>query len=361
MTRRTGLRGAECFILPQVVLAQLAEEGDRDVRGAALRSLNASTAVRTRRVALTELMTQLGLGPDQMSTIAPATATPKRSIYDAKNGSALPGVLKRSEGDSPDSDLAVNQAYDNAGLTYDFYDKIFKRNSLDGQGLGLVSTVHFGNRFDNAFWNGTQMVYGDGSGQVLKVGSLTAEISVIAHEMTHGVVQFTAGLRYSKQSGALNESMADVFGSMVKQYVANETADQADWLIGEGILGTALHGDALRSLKAPGTAFDRDQQPAHMDNYVDLPDDLDPRHDHGGVHINSGIPNHAFFLTATALGGHSWEAAGPIWYDALTTRLKPTSDFADAAKATIASATKLFGKGSPQEKAVQAAWTGVGL
>jgi hypothetical protein len=142
--------------------------------------------------------------------------------------------------------------------------------------------VHYGVDFDNAFWNGAQMVYGDGSGRVFVKGALAQSIDVVGHELTHGVTSFTANLAYSKQSGALNESFSDVFGSLVKQRHLNQTADQADWLIGAGTLVPAL-GKALRSMSAPGTAYDGDRQPDHMDGYVDLPDDNDPRNDNGGV------------------------------------------------------------------------------
>jgi Zn-dependent metalloprotease len=351
-----------CFILPQVVLVELAREGDSDLRDTVTRTLTASTAMRSRRNALTEVVQGMNLCGADLSALAPAPGE-KKTVYDDHNGGEtdLPGVRKRGEGDPADSDEAVNEAYENADHTHDFYRDVLGRESLDGQGMELVSSVHFGTDFDNAFWNGLQMVYGDGSGTILKKGSLTKEISVAAHEITHGVVQFTAGLRYSKQSGALNESMADVFGSIVRQRVAGENAAQADWLIGKGVLGTALHGDALRSMKAPGTAFDRDRQPAHMRDYVDLPDDNDPRHDHGGVHINSGIPNKAFYLVATRIGGSSWEKAGPIWYDALCKHLRPTSDFKDAAQATIASAAALYGGGGDAEKIVRGAWEEVGV
>jgi len=183
----------------------------------------------------------------------------------------------------------------------------------------------------------------------------------MAHELTHGVTQFTAGLRYSSQSGALNESFSDVFGSLVKQRSLGQTADQADWLVGEGIMGPQLPGVALRSLKAPGTVFKYDNQPAHMDHYVQLPDDGDPNHDNGGVHINSGIPNHAFFLAATALGGNAWEKAGKIWYTTLTTRLSENSDFQAAADATAAGSGDLFGTAGAEEQAVRAAWQQVGI
>jgi len=152
-----------------------------------------------------------------------------------------------------------------------------------------------------------------------------------------------------------------VLGSLVKQFVKGQTADQADWLIGEGILGPALQGQALRSLKAPGTAFNFDTQPGHMRDYQDLPDDGDPRHDHGGVHINSGIPNHAFYLAATDLGGNAWEKAGPIWYRALVERLHENSNFQAAADATVAVAGELFGEGTSEQQVIQSAWARVGI
>jgi Zn-dependent metalloprotease len=205
------------------------------------------------------------------------------------------------------------------------------------------------------------MVYGDGSGMMFAKGAFTRATDVIGHELTHGVTQYTAGLVYHKQPGALNESMSDVFGSLVKQYGRGQTADQADWLIGEGILGSAVHGEALRSMKAPGTAFDLDRQPAHMDDFQDLPDDDNPHNDHGGVHINSGIPNHAFFLAATAMGGYAWEKAGRIWYVTLTERLQPFSEFLAAAEATVTVAGELFGDGSQEQDHVRDAWRRVGV
>jgi len=348
-----------CFILPPIVLAQVAEEGNARDRDAALKTLAASASMRARRT----VVQQLGLTVAQFGALRLAPPGERRTVYDMKNrgGNGLPGTKVRGEGDPPTDDVAVNEAYDGADHTYDFYKDVLDRSSIDDDDMELVSSVHYGVDFDNAFWQGTQMVYGDGSGQFLAKGSLTRDISVIAHEMTHGVTQFTAKLRYSKQSGALNESFSDVVGSLVKQWVNKETADQADWLIGEGVLGESLPGVALRSMKDPGTAFEFDDQPAHMDAYQDLPDDNNPRNDNGGVHINSGIPNKAFYLVATALGGHSWESAGPIWYDTLAKKLSENSQFTDAAEATVASAQERYGEDSDEEKAVKSAWKSVGV
>jgi len=347
-----------CFILPPVILARVVEEGNPADRDAAFKTLATSAGMRARRAVLQHLNTESG--PSWLLAMAPAKGE-RRTVYDMQNGggNSLPGVKARGEGDPASNDPSVNEAYDGADATYEFYKDVFGRDSIDDNAMELISSVHYGVDFDNAFWQGTQMVYGDGSGQFLAKGSLTRDISVIAHELTHGVTQFTAGLVYSKQSGALNESISDVFGSLVKQHVKGQTADEADWLIGEGLLGPSLPGKALRSMKDPGTAFKFDDQPAHMDDYKDLPDDNNPRNDNGGVHINSGIPNKAFYLVATKLGGNSWEKAGPIWYETLTKKLSENSQFVDAAEATIASAAELYG--STEEKAVREAWSEVGV
>ncbi|MGH3762748.1 M4 family metallopeptidase [Actinophytocola sp.] len=349
-----------CFILPQVVLLEAADRNE-DLREAAMNTVAASASMRTQRVALTDLVRLLGAPAARIGELTPAGRL--NTVYDVRNGSwdDLPGVRVRGVDDPPSGDRAVNEAFDHAATTRDFYAKVLERDSIDDAGMELVSSVHFDHDFDNAFWNGAQMVYGDGSGKVLAKGGLTRDLSVVAHELTHGVVQFTAGLRYSKQSGALNESFADALGSVVRQWAAGETASAADWLVGEGILGSEMKGVALRSMKEPGTAFEGDRQPAHMRDYVDLPDDNNPRNDHGGVHINSGIPNKAFYLAATRLGGHSWDKASPIWYDALAKRLRPNSNFTEAADATIASAGALYGVGQDTEKAVRSAWEEVGV
>ena len=298
-----------CFIVPPHVLIQMIDDGSPDLRASAVRTLAISERVRERR-AVTRRLVQHQPQAALALLLAPVGA--KRTVYDVQHGSQgnLPGIPVRREGAPPVADAAVNQAYDGSGTTFDFYEQVFNRNSVDDHGLELVSSVHFETDYDNAFWDGSQMVYGDGDGQMFKRGGFTECLDVIAHELTHGVTQFTAGLRYRAQSGALNESFSDVFGSLVRQRSLGQTADQADWLIGEGIMGPELPGEALRSLKAPGTAFKFDNQPADMAHYVNLPDDGDPRHDNGGVHINSGIPNHAFYLAATGIGGNAWEKAG---------------------------------------------------
>jgi hypothetical protein len=187
----------------------------------------------------------------------------------------------------------------------------------------------------------------------------TIAIDIMGHELAHGVTEHTAGLEYHDQPGALNESVSDVFGSLVKQWSLNQTADQADWLIGAGLLASSIKGVALRSMKAPGTAYDdfllgKDPQPDHMSKYVVTTSD------NGGVHINSGIPNKAFYLAAIAIGGYAWEKAGHIWYQTLLDpRLSPTAQFQDFANLTVEHAGKLFNE-SIQGMVIKA-WRDVGI
>jgi len=337
-----------CFIAPPDLLAFVAEHGSAEQRAAALRVAAGAAAYRSRRAAL-------AAAPPE----GPTPADGRRTIYDAAHGQSLPGAPLRGEGDPPVSDTAANQAYDGSGDTFTFYRAAYGRDSVDGHGMGLVSSVHYGIAYDNAFWDGSQMVYGDGSGQIFQIGALTAAVDVIGHELTHGVTEYTARLEYHTQPGALNESFSDVFGSLVKQRLLGQDAAAADWLIGAGTLVPSL-GGALRSMKAPGTAWQGDSQPATMSGYRDLPDDGDPANDNGGVHLNSGIPNHAFYLAATAIGGYAWEKAGLVWYRTLTERLTPTADFRAAADATVAVAADVYGAGAERD-AVEGAWRAVGV
>lgn len=340
---------APCAIVPPYLLARLAEKGDARCRRAARETLLETARLRGHR----DLLSSLGA-----VALATPAGTRRRTIYDAKHGTTLPGQLVRAENDPPANDRQVNEAFDHSGTTYDFFHTVFGRTSIDDRGMRLDASVHYSTRYDNAFWNGMQMVYGDGDGTVFQ--RFTKCLEVVAHELTHGVTQFEAALQYQDQPGALNESFSDVFGSLTRQWKLRQTADRADWLIGAGLFTKQIKGVALRSLKAPGTAYDdpqlgKDPQPAHMRDYYRGTDD------NGGVHINSGIPNHAFYLVAARLGGNAWERAGRIWYDTLTTQLRPTSDFAAMARATIQSAQQRFGATSVERAAVTDAWTEVGV
>jgi Zn-dependent metalloprotease len=299
-------------------------------------------------------------GPPRVAITVDAVSK-RRTIYTANHQQQLPGVIVASEAHPPaaNSDVAVREAFHGLGATWDFYSDLFDRHSIDDEGMALDATVHYGDRYNNAFWNSRQMVFGDGDGQLFH--RFTIAVDVIGHELTHGVTEDEAGLVYMFQAGALNESMSDVFGSLIKQKLLNQTAQQADWLIGEGLFTAAVHGQALRSMKAPGTAYadpvlGTDPQPDHMSRYVNT------YNDNGGVHINSGIPNKAFQLTAAALGGYAWERAGRIWYETLRdSALRPNTGFKRFAKLTVSTAGHLYGQGSVEQEIVVDAWAAVGL
>ena len=211
-------------ITPPHMLKQIATQGTDAQRETALSTITISEQIRTERRTSRELMAVMGAGV--------ARAGKQRIVYDAKNGSKLPGTEVRSEGDGPVADVAVNEAYDGSGTTYDLYSNVYGRDSIDGNGLRLDSTVHYQKGYDNAFWNGQQMVYGDGDEDLPEAQRLfnrfTIALDVIGHELTHGVTSYEANLAYWDQPGALNESMSDVFGSLVKQYQRQQTAAEAE-------------------------------------------------------------------------------------------------------------------------------------
>ncbi|WP_455356377.1 M4 family metallopeptidase [Streptomyces sp. SYSU K217416] len=342
-----------CTIVPPHLLDRLARAEDPALSGPARRTLVADAAQRTRR----RLTTVVG-APAAAAPAGPAGEQPQRSVHDAERGRELPGRKVRGEGDPPGQDATVNRAYNGLGATFDLFLKAYARDSIDGNGLPLVATVHYDEDYGNAFWDGEQMVFGDGDGEIFL--DFTLPVDVIGHELAHGVTQYTANLTYFGQPGALNESVSDVFGSLIKQYTLDQTAAEADWLIGAGLLAERVSGVALRSMKAPGTAYDddvlgKDPQPATMDDYVRT------GRDNGGVHINSGIPNHAFYLLATELGGRAWERAGQIWYDVLTGgELAVDASFADFARLTVAAARSRYGEGAEHQALVKA-WSRVGV
>lgn len=273
-------------------------------------------------------------------------------VHTCHHSADLPGDVVRSAGQPASGDAAVDEAASGIAATLDLYRSVYDRASYDAHGASVSLSVHYEQGYDNAYWDGTQLVFGDGDGQVF--GRFTRPVDVLGHEFTHAVTERTAGLTYAGQSGALNESVSDVFGSCVKQRLLGQSADQADWLIGQGLFLPGVHGRALRDMAHPGTAYDdptlgKDPQVGDMGDYVQTEDD------NGGVHTNSGIPNRAFYLAALAIGGDSWAGAGQIWYDALTGGdVGPDTDFAGFAAATVAAA------GTSHDE-VAAAWKTVGV
>ena len=343
-------------ITPPHMLEEIIRNGSANQRDIALRTLITSEQMRGQRRAMKSMAAF-------MVKAVPA-GNKERAIYDAKNGSGLPGTLVRSEGGPASTDPAINEAYDGSGVTYDLFFDAYGRNSIDNNGLKLDSTVHYQKGYDNAFWDGKQMVYGDGDEDQPVAERLfnrfTIALDVIGHELTHGVTQYEANLAYWDQSGALNESLSDVFGSLVKQYQRKQSANQADWIIGEGLFTSNVNGVGIRSMKAPGTAYNdpvlgKDPQPAHMKDYVRTVED------NGGVHINSGIPNHAFYVAALELGGNAWEKAGRIWYKTLTDKFQERATFQQACNLTFETAGEIFGTNSLEQLAVKKGWEEVGI
>nr|WP_228040750.1 M4 family metallopeptidase [Nodosilinea sp. LEGE 07088] len=335
---------------------------DPAARQVALASLG--NEYRTAR----RLLSQQFMAPATISEIAgeqmarAPIAGKTRYIFDMRGVSdPLPGNLVRQEGDRAIDDEAVNEAYDHSGDVYDFYQAVFERDSLDDAGLPLRSSVHVGDTFNgpmsNAFFNGKQMAYGDGDGNLFT--RFTRSLDVVGHELTHGVLNFTSKLDYFGESGALNESFADIMGALIGQWKSNQTVDQADWYIGKEVLGPGAGIRGVRTFKAEkafenDANFGTDPQPKHYrDRYRGS-------RDRGGVHINSGIPNHAFYLAAKAIGGYGWEKAGKIWYVAMKSGLESDATFGEAARATIAIAG-YYGNGSDEQNAVRSAWQQVGV
>ncbi|KAK7426062.1 hypothetical protein QQZ08_007510 [Neonectria magnoliae] len=344
-------------IVPPDMLRNLSqsEEIDESHRARAKRDLEHLESLMGQKQAQSSTQGVAGASKDTKKT------SPKRVVYDAKNSSSeadLPGKRVRSEGDEKAKDKAVNDAYDNVGTVLGFYKKRFNWNSIDNKNMDVLSSVHFGEDYENAFWDPErmQMVFGDG-GEFLN--NFTGCIDVIGHELTHAVTEHTSPLDYYGQPGALNEHVSDVFGIMVKQQVQNEKSNVADWLIGEDCILPGVKGVALRSMKAPGSAYDdprfgKDPQPAHMKDYRVMVDD------NGGVHVYSGIPNRAFYLASVAFGGFSWEKAGKIWWEAMKSgKIAPKCQFRQFADVTVETAEELFGKEAA--KTVRKAWTDVGV
>ncbi len=340
-----------CF-LPPDVLDQMVQSDEPTVREVAVRNIDISAALRARRVTLTGI-------PGFSGTPSP-TGGKYRLVYDAQRRTEnVLDNLARQEGQNPVADEAVDEAYDNAGYTYDLYYEVFERNSIDADAMTLVSVVHYGDNVDNAFWTGDKMVYGDGA---IIFGRMTQSIDVAAHEFTHGVIQYESRLEYRNQPGALNESFADVFGVLTRQWLNKETAEEADWWLGGDVLAPALKERGVRGIRTmtKDKAYENDpllrtdRQPKHMrDLYTGSAD-------RGGVHINSGIPNHAFYLVATRLGGYAWETAGAIWYKTLRA-LNYQSKFEDTARMTYQIAGADYGINSREQQAVGEAWDEVGV
>jgi Zn-dependent metalloprotease len=287
-----------------------------------------------------------------------------RRVHTCNNGSTLPGTLLWSEGGTQTSDTTAQAAYNYAGNTYDYYKNIFNRDSYDNAGATIISSVHYLSNYNNAFWNGSQMVYGDGDGT--NFGPLSKALDVDGHELTHAVTERTAGLVYSNESGALNEANSDIFGNAVEAYTRNGGTPNANtWKVGEDIYTPNTAGDALRYMNDPALGGDSDYYPTRYTGTAD----------HGGVHTNSGIANLAFYMMVvggthprgktsinvtplSATSSTSLDMAQRLWYRALTTYWTSTTGFSGARTGTVQAATDLYGAAAAAS--VTAAWDAVG-
>ncbi len=334
-----------CSFIPSPVLENLTKAG---VQPAKL-SMQQSKISRTKR-------TDKAVDMKTFAGIAPTGQGP-RKLYDSENTWNQRHKLVREEGGPAIADQAGTKAYEFGGSVRDYFKVVLDRNSIDNLGMDIILNVHFGISYMNAFWDGDEMTFGDGDGDIFT--NFAKSLDVVAHELSHGVTQFTANLDYYSQSGALNEHFSDVFGSVITQHVNHQDAGSADWLIGDEIMGPTLYGEALRSMRGPGTAYDnslmgKDPQPDHMNDYYAGPAD------NQGVHINSGIPNKAFYLAAMDIGT---DKAAQIWYHALQ-NLWPTANFNDAAAVIANSARVLTNNGEApagSTQAVRSAFKAVGL
>jgi Zn-dependent metalloprotease len=266
-----------------------------------------------------------------------------RRTHSANNSYSLPGTLVRGENDAAIGDQAVDAAHDNAGFTYDYYWDEHGRDSWDGAGATVTSTAHYGSNYENAFWDGSQMVYGDGGFYFYPLSLAT---DVVSHEITHAVTERTAGLIYSGESGGLNEATSDIMGAVVESFSRGWVENGDTWMVGEDITRPAL-GDALRFMDDPT------QDGISIGHYSDYYSGMD-------VHYSSGIANRAFYLMVQDSALDIRDAAD-IWFRALSFYMTPSTTFAQAADATQQAAADLFGDGSAQQQAVAAAWAGVGV
>jgi Zn-dependent metalloprotease len=345
-------------IIPPYMLDKLVESGNKEISDLAINSSFRSYRFRSDRSFFQKssfhAKTILGV-------IAAMTGprTLKMAVYDCKHKTDFAGAVKLwdSKTNKPVTSVDAKNVINGGKAAWDFYFQLFGRNSIDNNGLAINQFIHYDKGLDNAYWDGRRMVYGDGDGKVFT--SFTSDIDIVGHELTHGVTEHESNLEYENQAGALNESFSDVFGMLIKQRYNNQDVNQSNWLIGEKVMIGEKY--ALRSMKAPGTAYlnhpelGNDPQPATMDKYVNLPNTSSG--DWGGVHINSGIPNFAFYITAFNIGGYAWEKAGRIWYAVLTDKnFAQNSSFVDAKNLTVVHAEKIYGVNSPEAKAVKKGW-----
>lgn len=339
-----------CHIVPQDILLRYSRDpslsaADRQAFAASAMIDAQFREIRTQATKLTYLAMTV------MPAVGPVASAPAVEVYDCQNGQVLPGTLVVSPGQS--ADMTARNVFTQTKLVSTFYQKVFGRNSIDDAGMTMLSSVHYGTHYNNAFWNGTQMSYGDGDGQIFI--DFSKGNDVICHELTHGVTQHSLQLRYANEPGGLNESISDCFGVMFRQWSLTETGGQLDWLIGSDILGPGARSRGfacLRDLSDPGAAHCLAPQPKHFGGYRP---GMDP-------HESSGIPNFAFYHICQAVGGNSWDRVGQVWYKVLVgSGPKPSMRMKTFANRTRQVAGQLYSGDTAFIAAVDSGWKAVGL
>jgi len=334
-----------CFIIPPGVLKKYSSDTALDP---ATRKTMQDTYVETERLRGLREAQRIATIRDPERFLAPAAPQlPAQHLFDCVHRKGLPG---RASAQPPGGGFKT--VFDTTAKVADFYKTVLDRNSVDNKGFDLVSSLHYSKNYDNAFWNGSQMVYGDGDGKLF--GEMYLSPDVIGHELTHGVTQNLSALRYEGESGALNESISDVFGAVFNQWLNQwSVTEPRGWLIGAGIMAPTSQGKGftcLRDMAQPSAKHCLSPQP-------ELYSQIDPTAD---VHDNSGVPNKAFATFAVAVGGQAWSSAIKVWYDTCTNRaLRSDATFSEFAGLTVASAQKLGG--AALQAKCKSAWTGVGV
>ena len=310
----------QCHIIPDVVFKELKKKG-ADVESGSSERIDQD--FREKRV---EFAMVARLLPEMNA----AEGKADRYVYNSQNTGKQKLKLSRKEGNAAAQDADVNAVYDNSGIVRDYFKNQLGWNSIDGNGMDMLFNVHYMIQYNNAFWDGEQMTFGDGDG--VNFSGFARALDVSGHELAHGVIQYTAGLVYKGQSGALNEHFADVFGVSIAQWHLKHTATTTDWLIGAGCMLGKFKGKGIRSMKSPSDpSVVIMAQPDHMDKIYK------GTSDNGGVHINSGIPNKAFYLVAIDIGT---QESAILWFEALKL-LKATAKFKDLYRVLVKAATGL--------------------
>lgn len=272
-------------------------------------------------------------------------------LFDCENYENVPGRLVSNPAGSADS--IVKSVFHDTDALRIFFERCFNRNSIDGLGMSIMSSVHYSRSYVNAFWTGSQMVFGDGDGLIFK--NMTSSDDFVGHEFMHGVTQYSAGVGYEGEAGAINESLSDIFGTIFRQWKRSWDVSHSDWMIGADMMGPVAIQNGwlcLRSLSDPSSTSSLSKQPKHFKDYIFG----------GGPHENSGILNYAFYLASIAVGGRSWEVVGRIWYATLQNpNMLPDMKLKQFAGLTCHEARRLFPHDYSVSEKLEQAWSAVGL